>query len=48
MRRTRHIRPADLMNPDVLSKSVLIVGMVLIISLLFVLFKAVLKFEAML
>jgi hypothetical protein len=48
MRHTHHIHPADLMNPDVFSQSVLVLGMVVIIGLLFVVFKEVLKFEAIL
>ena len=48
MRHTHHIHPADLMNPDVFSQSVLVLGMVVIIGLLFVVFKEVLRFEAIL
>ncbi len=48
MRHAHHIHPADLMSPDVLSQSVLVVGIVVIIGLLFVLFKEVLRFEAIL
>jgi len=36
------------MNPDVFSQSVLVLGMVVIIGLLFVVFKEVLRFEAIL
>jgi len=48
MRHTHHIHPADLMNPDIFSQSVLGIGLVVIMVLLFVVFKEVLRFEAIL
>jgi hypothetical protein len=48
MRHTHHIHPADLMSPDVFSQSVLVVGVIVILGLLFVVFEEVLRFESIL